>query len=148
MQQQEKIFRYAKPGDSPARTFGARPWVRRLCKVSYNCPLCGKRHRDGMYISIEAEDVDRYSETLRENMENQEYLAVLIFQAMTFHHRQEKGFRKLMLRAQEKGLPEGHRFEPEIDMTDEEAYTCDGCGETFETAPMQRSHAKRCRTTS
>ena len=53
---QQRTFRPARPGDTPAKKFGTRPWVRRLCYVSFNCPLCGERHKCGQYISLEAED--------------------------------------------------------------------------------------------
>jgi predicted SprT family Zn-dependent metalloprotease len=112
--------------------------------VSFNCPLCGERHRCGQYISMEAEDQEEYALRLRENLERGEYLATLIFQSMTFQHQQTPGFRQLMQEAQDRGIPEDHVFEAEVVMTDEELYTCDACGRTFETAPMQRAHARRC----
>ena len=116
---------------------------RRLGRFDFQCPLCQQEHRTEFYISLPATSLEEYQRKFENLIGNPEWLADIIQRGSIATH-QERGDLDQALRTfAEKGAP-GEMSPVAISLLDEEAYTCDCCGDTFKTVRLLREHVPGC----
>ena len=113
--------------------------IRRLCRLEHECELCGGQHSPQFYISIEAGNLEEYQEGIEKLMRESNVLRTLARKAATMMHEQRGDLAALTRRVMENGP---YRVAPTISVTmlDESDYTCEACGNTFETIHKLRDH--------
>ena len=129
-------------GLTPERVF-AEKMMRRLVRFRYQCRLCGQTHEVENYVSAETGTEEEFRETVT-GFYRLENMPENIFDGPARLHHEERGdHARLTARAREHGLGKVTN-PPELVITGESQYTCDGCGRTFPTIERLREHGIPC----
>ena len=129
---------------NPAPEILTGNYIRRLCVLEFQCPLCGNEHRHEAYISLDADNLDDYVAALRELSGNASGMAGVMSNAATDIHQGRGDLEERVEWIERYGVrPMGRP--PTLSMTPESEYTCDRCGRIFENVRGLRKHMRTCR---
>ena len=119
--------------------------MRRLCIFRYRCRLCGSVHQTQQYVSAPVETMEEYRAQVDRIVGDAGAVGPMVAGAAAERHEQIGDLAELEARAQRDGLFQGAIFENYL-VTDEETYTCAGCGTTFPSNQKLTDHvdARKC----
>ena len=127
---------------TPERVFTER-MMRRLVRFRYQCRLCGQTHEAENYVSAGTETEDEFRETVTGFYRLENMPEDIFDESARLHHHEQGDYAQLAAQARKQGFREITRG-PELVITSESQYTCDGCRRTFGAIGQLREHGIPC----
>ena len=130
-------------GMEPSDIWPDAPTARRLCRLTFDCPLCGEQHIIDQYVTVPEQNQQEFGDGLQQMRQDPQVMATMMASAIRFTH-QEKGDMGERARRALAGEIHHPLREPALEVLEESDYTCDGCHLTFESMGELRTHMAAC----
>ena len=111
--------------------------IRRLFEIVYICPLCQGVHETHQYVTLPADNLDDFRATAVRRIREPEVANHIVTTDSELRHLERGDLRELTQAMAGQLVISGIL---KAEMTSESIYTCDECGQRFDTIAQHRDH--------